>query len=295
MPAGPPRFTPPPVRPTEPPALQPSRRGARLAITALALSVLLLSAAVAAFLTGVLPINRQAAGTTTSSPPIVTTPPPTAPVTTPATTSPPATSPPVTTAPAIPPWLTPKSKVVVSDPLTTPRRWQNTMNAQYQATCTLSGALRVELGDPRAGAYRCTGVNDILTNFSVVVDVALHTEVSCAGVWFRFTVSQGGYVFTVCRDRLQLYTHSNDGKFKLLKTKYLDTSVPLDSEVRIAVMGDGPAMRLFMDGDELLDHTDSQYTSGRVVLGLRPFDGPGAPPYRVSFTDVTLYQAPATP
>jgi len=69
----------------------------------------------------------------------------------------------------------------------------------------------------------------------------------------------------------------------------------LDTKVRIAVMGDGPTMRLFMDGDEVLDYADSQYASGRVVLGVRPFDGPGTPPYQVSFTDVALYRAPATP
>ena len=294
---------PPPVRPTGPPPAQPpaqppappSRRGGRLAITALALSVLLLSAAVAAFLTGVLPVDRQAAGTTTSSPPTTTTPVTTPPLTSAPATSPPASTPPPTSPPAVEPWLTPESKLVVRDPLTAPRRWQNTTNTKYQASCTLDGALKVELGDPTAGSFKCTGVNDVLANFSVIVDVALHSEASCAGVWFRFSVSQGGYVFTVCRDRIQLHIHGNDGKFKPLSTKYLDTSVPLDTKVRIAVMGDGPTMRLFMDGDEVLDYADSQYASGRVVLGVRPFDGPGTPPYQVSFTDVALYRAPATP
>jgi eukaryotic-like serine/threonine-protein kinase len=289
-PVGPHAMGPPPVAP--PTATQttsagppPSRRGLRLAITALALAVLLLSASVAAFLTGVLPINREAAGTPTSStapPTLATTPPTSGPTTTPAATG-----------PAVPLWLTPESRLLWRESLKAPGRWIETSIPRYDASCTLGGALRVELGDPSAGSYKCTGIKDTLTNFTVVVDVVLHGEGSCAGVWFRFSVQDGGYVFTVCRDQVQLFVHNNEG-FTQLDSAYPQPALPIDRKIRIAAMGDGDTLRLFVGGEMLLETetTDAVYPSGRVVLGVLPRSAQAEAPYRVSFTDVEVYRAP---
>jgi predicted Ser/Thr protein kinase len=279
-----------------PAAAPPARRGARLAITALALSVLLLSAAVAAFLTGVLPINRQAAGATSPSPTTATS---TAPATSAppsetasASPSPPPSTPPASTEPPATPWITPGSTTLVQDSLAAPGRWKNSAIAQFEASCVLDGALRAQLGNPSAGAYRCEGVRDTLTNFSAVVDVVLHNAGSCAGVWYRFTVADGGYVIAVCRDRIRLSVHSGSS-FTPLRSSYFDSPLRLDRKVRLAVRAYGSTMEFFLDGRKLLEYSDDRYTNGRVVLGVVPFDADAESPYRVSFSDVAIYHGPA--
>jgi hypothetical protein len=180
---------------------------------------------------------------------------------------------------------------VVSDPLVAPGRWENSTYPRYDASCTLDGELLAVLGDPRAGSYRCKGVRDVLTNFSVAVDVLLHSEGSCAGVWFRFSVQNGGYVVTVCHDRVQLWTHDNG--FGILRSTYPSERLPIDRAFKVAVMGDGPTVRIFVGG-ELFEHVDDRYTSGQVVLGVLPFNAQAQAPYRVSFTNVAIHRAPAT-
>jgi eukaryotic-like serine/threonine-protein kinase len=275
---------------TVPPGPPPSRRGLRLAITALALAVLLLSASVAAFLTGILPINRQAAGTSTPSTAPATV------ATTPATSTPTPTSTttptPTATGPAVAPWLTPESKLLWRENLKAPNKWVETSFPRYDASCVFDGGLRAELGDPSAGSYKCTGIKDNLANFSAVVDVVLHSEGSCAGVWFRFSVQEGGYVFTICRDQVQLFVHNNEG-FRQLTSDYPDAALPIGRKIRVAVMGDGDTMRLFVGGEMLLEYSHGQYASGRVVLGVLPFSPQADAPYQVTFTDIAVYRAPS--
>jgi eukaryotic-like serine/threonine-protein kinase len=286
-PVGRPPVGPPPGPQPTPPGPPPGRRGLRVAITALALAVLLLSASVAAFLTGVLPLNRQAAGTSTPS-----TAPATGATTPPASTPNPTSTPtPSATEPAIPPWLTPESRLLWRENLKAPNKWIETTFPRYDASCMFDGRLRATLGDPSAGSYKCTGIKDNLANFTVVVDVILHSDGSCAGVWFRFSVQDGGYVFSICRDRVELSVHNDDG-FRQLTSGYPQPALTIDRKVRVAVMGDGQMMRLFLDGEMVLDYADSQYPSGRLVLGVLPYNAQAESPYEVSFSDVTVYRAP---
>jgi hypothetical protein len=194
----------------------------------------------------------------------------------------------------LPAWLTPESRTLVRDSLKAPGRWKETSYPRFDASCTLDGALVAELGDPSAGSYKCTGISDTLANFTVVVDVILDSADSCAGVWFRFSVADGGYVFTICRDRVQLQTHNDDG-FRQLTSHYPQPALPIDRQIRVAAMGDGETMRLFLDGELVLEHRDTQYASGRVVLGVLPLNAQAEAPYRVSFSDIVVYRAPSSP
>jgi hypothetical protein len=274
---------------TEPPP----RRGSRLAITALALAVLLLSGAVAAFLTGALPLGRQAAGATTPSVSTTGGPPTTGDQTTPAATTTVTGSP---SAPATenPDALVPAGwRLLVSDSLAAPGRWHESMQtpsgSPAAASCVLDGRLRVELLSRPLGVYKCNGVRDQMTDFSVRVNATLENANSCAAIWFRYTTENGGYALTVCRDRMQVWSHTGTA-LTLLESQYLQTNVPIGRTTQVGIRTDGERLMLYLNGEKQFEVHDLTYTSGRVALGVMPHPSTAPSPFRVSFTDIAIYK-----
>jgi hypothetical protein len=263
-----------------PPAAERGRRGqtggGRLAIGALAISVLLLAGAVAGMATGLVPWPRQVSGAATGAPS--------------ATTSQSSPAPPTTAAPAA--WLDPAATLVIEDGLTAPGRWRFSEYADYNATCVLDGRLTVTLGALRAGSYRCRGVNEPLADFSVAVDVTLADDKSCAGVWFRFSEPQG-YALRICQATFELMTHIGS-ELELRRTFYLPDSIDVGAPTRVAVKASGSTFSFFRDGALVGTYTDATFAEGKVVLGVFPLDSTVEPPFVVSFEDIELWRGPET-
>ena len=291
---------PPPVRPpaTRPPGPRPGppqrRGGARLAITALALSVLVLSGAVAAFLTGALPLNRNAGGTpgpTTAT--VATTPAATSASTPPATatsSSPPTTTPPVTDGPDT--IVPPGSASLAKDPLTEEKYWSETRLARIGASCAFAGELRATLGERTAGSYRCRSRLGAVADFSLLVDVKLTNLDSCAGVWFRFTDNDtGGYVLKICRDQIQLATHSRS-TFTSVDFTTVDPPIAPGTPTRVGIRAQGEILRFFADGRRLFEYRDSSLLTGKISLGVLPYNSGARSPFQVSFANIEIWKPP---
>jgi hypothetical protein len=231
-------------------------------------------------MTGVLPLPGSAGGATPQ------------PFASPATT--PETRPPETTSPPVPPepWLAAGAVLAVKDPLAAEGPWQSSELAEYDASCELKGQLTVTLGQPLAGSYRCRGLADPLSDFSVVVDVTLRNANSCAGLWLRFE-GASGYALRVCRDRYELMTHT-DTQLRLLRTFFL-APVRVDAPVRVAVKATGPRLSVFRDEVLAGEITDTTFAGGRLILGVFAVDERAEPPFVVTFSNIELWRGPEPP
>jgi eukaryotic-like serine/threonine-protein kinase len=256
----------------------PPRRGMRVAIAGLTLAVLLLAGAVAGIVTGKLPLGPRAAGAGPGHTPTTTS---TGPG--PGTTSAPPESPDA--------MIPTGSTLFVRDSLAAAGRWKVSELATFEATCALDGQLTVTLGRRQAGSYRCKGITDQFTDFTVTVDAILANTASCAGVWFRFDDKAGGYALRVCRDRIQLMTHVEKTQ-SLVSGSYLDVPIEPGQPVRVAVRADGNRMLFFLDDALVHQYVDveSQFSRGKIVLGVFPVDSEAEPPFAASFANIEIYK-----
>jgi hypothetical protein len=192
------------------------------------------------------------------------------------------------TSPSGPAASMPAGPVVVADALDAEGAWQERNDTDNRTTCRFDGALVVTRQS--VGSYRCPGVQQVLTDFSVAVDVRLRTPGSCAGIWFRFENS-AGYALRVCETGYALTTHGDGGQATVtpLRTFSFPTPVEPGAATRVGIAARGTNLQFFRDGRLVGDWTEDRFQRGRVVLGifeLGQVNGP--PPYSVSFADVEI-------
>ncbi|GIF78202.1 serine/threonine protein kinase [Asanoa siamensis] len=204
--------------------------------------------------------------------------------------NPPATSAAATTptpTPTAPAGSAPPGQVVIADPLTAPGVWPVRTDAVNHATCAYDNAFVVTRDT--LGSYRCPGVPDVLTDFSVAVDVRLRTPGSCAAVWFRFDTA--GFVLRVCGEAYYLATHGAGGPSTItpLRTFQLAEPIPLDTATRVAITASGPNLTFARDGAQVGTAAGAGFEKGRVVLGIFQ-DGQTdtTPPFSVSFANIEI-------
>jgi len=253
----------------------PNRRGSRIALVALTVSVLLLAGAVVGIVTGRLPLPRAGGpGETSTSSPGANQ------------SSTPGVSPSAGPTPSV----AAGARLVLSDPLTSPRDWQVIENAERKATCAFDNAYVVT--SEIASSFRCRGNQTSWRDFSVFVDVKLINEGSCAAVWFRFA-SERGYALRICRDGYFLVTHGTPepSMVTLLREfRFPDAPIATGVATRVGITAEGSSLRFYRDGDIVGGWVDSTFAAGRIIPGVfQSIDSAPAAPFQVSFAKLEIW------
>jgi hypothetical protein len=179
---------------------------------------------------------------------------------------------------------------ILSDPLTAPGRWPETEHQPSGSTCALGGVDGLVVTGEIA-SFRCPGPRDDLADLAVFVDVALLDPDSCATVWFRFTVTDGGYALRVCQEAYYLVTHGIPEPHTVRTLRELPLEPPLAAAgtTRVGVVAEGELLRLYRDGRLVGEWSDGTFARGTVQLGVLQMRPEDRPPYRVSFGDVEIW------
>jgi hypothetical protein len=184
----------------------------------------------------------------------------------------------------------PGGRRVVSDTLAVSREWQVRNDEQQQATCDFAGALIVTRRTP--GSYRCPGpvtpVGDLAAFVDVRLGVSGNPAKACAGIWFRFD-ADSGYLLRICADGITLVTHRAAAQSALEVLREWPGNLGADGVVRIGVAARGGELSVYRDGQTVGSHTDTQFSRGRVVLGIATAADAGRGPFTVSFANVEVY------
>lgn len=176
--------------------------------------------------------------------------------------------------------------MIVRDPLTAPGQWRNFTDPTTQTTCTFADGFVVTTGVP---SFRCPGPRDSLADFAVFVEVTLTEPGSCATIWFRFSVSGGGYALRVCEDAYYLVTHGTPEPHRVRDLRRFPLDSPVAGPTRVGIAADGESFRFYRDQEEVGNWSDRTFTSGQVWLGILQMDPAVRPPYQVSFADVEVW------
>lgn len=197
----------------------------------------------------------------------------------------PPSSPQPTGAP--PPDLIPAgTQLIVQDPLTAAREWEDFTDGQTRTTCTFVDGL---VATTEAASFRCPGPRDSIADLAVFVDVTLAEPGSCATIWFRFRVLDGGYALRVCEGAFYLVTHGTPEPHTVQDLRRFRFDEPLDGRTRVGIAADGDAFRFYRDGREVGTWSDDTFTRGQVWLGILQMEPEVPPPYQVTFADVEIW------
>ena len=247
----------------------PARR--RWAGAALALVAVLAVGAVVAGQYGWLPVAAPSAPVGSPSPP--------SPSPVPSPTASPGGSP----APGMIPAGT---QLVVRDDLTAAVHWEERTDEATGTTCAFADSLVATTGSE---SFRCPGPRDNLSDLAVSVDVDLVAPGSCATIWFRFTVTDGGYALRVCEEAYYFVTHGTPEPRDVRDLRRFLLDEPMDGRTRVGVAAEGDTFRFYRDGAQVGTWSDPTFASGQVWLGILQMDPEIRPPYQVTFADVEIW------
>jgi eukaryotic-like serine/threonine-protein kinase len=179
------------------------------------------------------------------------------------------------------------AQLIVRDPLTAPGRWESTTyEAEPDTTCDFAGALVVTSQIP---SFRCRGPADEMADQTVLVDVSLLEPGSCATIWFRFTVTGGGYALRVCEDAYYLVTHGIPESHIVNTLREFRHEEALATTTRVGIAAEGESLRFYRDGELVGSWSDATFDRGRVGLGVLQMRAEIRPPYRVSFANIEVW------
>jgi hypothetical protein len=169
--------------------------------------------------------------------------------------------------------------------------WKAIVEPTELSSCSYSGALVVKRD--KTGSYRCPSIKDPVTDVAITVGVTLGTPGSCAGVWFRYTGTNGGYVLRLCADQVQLVQHGFPTSTTVLplRSAALGKQLALGREARLGVTAVGETLTVFVDGEQVGRWNNEMFAEGRVLLGIFVDQQAGSeplPPYQVSFRNVEI-------
>jgi hypothetical protein len=177
------------------------------------------------------------------------------------------------------------AQLIVRDPLAETGPWELTTH-ESGTTCDFAGGLVVTSQLP---SFRCPGPVDELSDVAVLVDVTLLEPGSCATIWFRFTVADGGYALRVCEEAYHLATHGTPEPYSVNPLREFRLGAPLAGTARVGIVADGGLLRFYRDGALVGSWSDSTFGTGRVQLGVLQMRPEVLPPYRVSFADIEVW------
>ncbi|HEV7707460.1 MAG TPA: protein kinase [Asanoa sp.] len=272
----------PRVEPVAPPAAPSSgSRWSRFVVAVVAVAALVVSLTVAGLVYGVIPVPDS--GTANPLPSTSSA----NPIPSPALSPTPMLTPTPTPTPTASVGADPSGQVVIADRLDAPGVWLVRNDKDNRASCEFDGALVVTR--ETVGSYRCPGVQDVLTDFSVTVDVELRTPGSCAAVWLRF--DSAGLVLRVCAEAYYLATHGVGGPATItpLRTFQLADPIALGTTTKVSITAEGTNLTFSRDGQHVGDYTEARFQRGRVVLGIfQDSHTITPPPFSVSFANIEI-------
>jgi eukaryotic-like serine/threonine-protein kinase len=183
--------------------------------------------------------------------------------------------------------------IIIADPLTSEQDWREVQDPANDASCEFDGAL-VAQRESR-GPYRCPGSRRPFTDFTATVTARLLTKGGCAGVWLRFdridekSKQDAGYLLAVCGDGYRLMTHGLGGASEMATLKSWPYGEPVaqDEPIAVGITADGPQLTFTRDGKEIGTWKGTQFTRGRVVLGVLNTSSSQST-VRVSFNDIEI-------
>ncbi|MEV0720110.1 serine/threonine-protein kinase [Asanoa sp. NPDC050611] len=262
-----------------PPARASGGRWSRFAVVVIAVAALVTSLTVAGVVYGVIPRSDRGAASQSPTPGSAIVPP--------ASTSSPSASAsvsaPASAAASASVSPGPAGQVVIADALTAPGVWPARDDPDNHASCRFDGAFVV--ARETVGSYRCPGLQDVLTDFSVAVDVKLRTPGSCAAIWFRF--DSAGPVLRICAEAYYLAAHG--ATITPLRTFQLAEPTALNTTIRVGITASGTDLTFSRDGRPVGEWKATSLESGRVVLGIfqdGQTDTP--PPFEVAFANIEI-------
>jgi eukaryotic-like serine/threonine-protein kinase len=149
--------------------------------------------------------------------------------------------------------------------------------------------------------YRCPGPKMNYGDVAVIADVALLSADTCAGIWFRYGDSHGGYALEICSEAAYFVQHHKDaeGHWTItdLGAKRYDTKLELGQSNRFTVAAKGGTMTFHLGNQELFTWSDTMFTVGRICLGvLQRNEAPEGSKFSTAFSYVEVWGAsPASP
>jgi eukaryotic-like serine/threonine-protein kinase len=189
------------------------------------------------------------------------------------------------TSSAAPALIPAGAQLIVRDPLAGPGRWESSTH-EAGTTCDFAGALVVT---SRLASFRCRGPADDLADLTVLVDVTLIEPGSCATIWFRFTVADGGYALRVCEEAYYLVTHGTPESHSVNSLREFWFDAPLAGTTRVGIAAEGETLRFYRDGEPVGSWSDAAFERGRVALGVLQMRPEVRPPYRVRFANIEVW------
>jgi hypothetical protein len=195
---------------------------------------------------------------------------------------PPATTP-ATSAPAME--VPADLQLIVRDPLAAPGQWEPTVHEET-STCGFADGLLVT---SQVASFRCKGPADLLADLAVQVDVTLLEPGSCATIWFRFTLQQGGYAVRVCEEAYYLVIHGTPESYTVSTLRRFWLAEPLVGTTRVGIVASGESLSFYRDGVQVGTWSDETFNSGRVSVGVLKMRQEVRPPYRVTFANVEIW------
>ena len=274
------RTSSPDDEPAGPPTRPPVDRWSRATTAVLALVVLVGAIAGLGYLSGVLPLDRNASPTGTLGSQTPSAPPSGSGAN--ATSAPPR-----------------RFREQLRDPLTAPYHWAaKNETARGLGKCLFDGTLVVTT--PTFNSYRCQGPRDTFMDARFEVDVTLLAPDSCAAIWFRFTLAGGGYAARVCPAGVHVVTHAVPGMRDVVNLRRFPYTghrvLEVGDTVRVGIEFLGDDLRVRVDGQEigamplstLLPDTATVPLTGRVLLGIFPFSDEGTAPFSVGFAEAAI-------
>jgi eukaryotic-like serine/threonine-protein kinase len=179
---------------------------------------------------------------------------------------------------------------ILIDSLSAPGYWRERQDDTHEVTCSFDDGLVIRSG--RAASYRCPGPRDTLSDLAVTVDVTLVEPGSCATVWFRFTIRDGGYALRICEDAYYLVTHGipESSSVVTLRTYRFDAPLALGQPIRVGIVAEGSRLEFHRDDSVEFTWSSQAFVDGEVALGILQMEH--GPPYQVRFANIEILARP---
>jgi len=186
----------------------------------------------------------------------------------------------------------------IVDPLNSPGSWTLKNDAVNQATCEYDD--RGLIATVEGPTYRCPGPKNVYGDVAVIVDIALLNAGTCAGVWYRFGDTVGGYALEICSDSAYFVKHHKDSKghwtvTTLLSMRY-ETTLDLQQTGRFTVAVKDDQMAFYRGDAQLGTWSDTTFGSGRVCIGVLQRDrAPEGSVFAVAFSRIEVWGSSPPP
>ena len=184
----------------------------------------------------------------------------------------------------------------IDDPMNGPVNWITKTDAVNKATCEYGshGLVTTVLGP----TYRCPGPKVVFGDVAVSADVTLVDPKTCAGMWFHFGDTDGGYALQICQDGAYLVLHHKDSKGHWvvtdLYTHKFDVPIAVGETARFTVTMSGTSMSFYRAEQRLGTWADSTFTHGRICIGVLQRDqAPAGTEFAAAFANVQVLGASA--